>query len=87
MTPTAVGESIEQFRERFVRITQEVGRRIVGHEDVVNLTVTSLVAGGHVLLEGIPSQLAPDGPDDPGAAADRLLARLEAAKGSREVLT
>jgi MoxR-like ATPase len=54
MTPTAVGESIEQFRERFVRITQEVGRRIVGHEDVVNLTVTSLVAGGHVLLEGIP---------------------------------
>jgi MoxR-like ATPase len=54
MTPTAVGESIEQFRERFVRITQEVGRRIVGHEEVVNLTVTSLVAGGHVLLEGIP---------------------------------
>ena len=35
MTPTAVGESIEQFRERFVRITQEVGRRIVGHEEVV----------------------------------------------------
>jgi MoxR-like ATPase len=54
MTPTAVDQSIEQFRERFLRITQEVGRRIVGHEEVVNLTVTSLVAGGHVLLEGIP---------------------------------
>jgi MoxR-like ATPase len=54
MTPTAVEASIDQFRERFVRITQQVGRRIVGHEDVVNLTVTSLVAGGHVLLEGIP---------------------------------
>jgi MoxR-like ATPase len=54
MTTTAVGEAIEQFRERFIRITREVGRRIVGHEEVVNLTVTSLVAGGHVLLEGIP---------------------------------
>ena len=53
-TPAAVGPAIEQFRERFVRITQEVGRRIVGHEEVVNLTVTSLLAGGHVLLEGIP---------------------------------
>jgi len=55
MIPSAaVGPAIEQFRERFVRITQEVGRRIVGHEEVVNLTVTSLLAGGHVLLEGIP---------------------------------
>jgi MoxR-like ATPase len=54
MTSAAVGPAIEQFRERFVRITQEVGRRIVGHEEVVNLTVTSLLAGGHVLLEGIP---------------------------------
>ena len=54
MTQATVGPAIEQFRERFVRITQEVGRRIVGHEDVVNLTVTSLLAGGHVLLEGIP---------------------------------
>src|SRR6266511_3401548 len=54
MTSAAVGQAIDQFRDRFVRITQEVGRRIVGHEDVVNLTVTSLLAGGHVLLEGIP---------------------------------
>ena len=45
---------IDLFRERFVRITREVGRRIVGHEDIVSLTVTSLLAGGHVLLEGIP---------------------------------
>ncbi len=54
MTTAAVGPSIDQFRDRFVRITREVGRRIVGHEEVVNLTVTSLLAGGHVLLEGIP---------------------------------
>ncbi len=54
MTTAAVGPSIDLFRDRFVRITREVGRRIVGHEEVVNLTVTSLLAGGHVLLEGIP---------------------------------
>ena len=54
MTTTAVGESIDLFRERFQNITREVGRRIVGQEDIVSLTVTSLLAGGHVLLEGIP---------------------------------
>ncbi len=54
MTPTAVAQAIDQFRERFTRITTEVGRRIVGHEDIVGATVTSLLAGGHVLLEGIP---------------------------------
>jgi MoxR-like ATPase len=54
MTTTAVAQSIDQFRERFIRITEEVGRRIVGHEDVVDGTVTALLAGGHVLLEGIP---------------------------------
>jgi MoxR-like ATPase len=51
---TTVAEHIDLFRERFVRITQEVGRRIVGHEPIVQNTVTSLLAGGHVLLEGIP---------------------------------
>ena len=54
MTSISVEQSIDQFRDRFVRITEEVARRIVGHEEVINLTVTSLLAGGHVLLEGIP---------------------------------
>lgn len=54
MTSAAVAQHIDQFRERFNRITTEVGRRIVGNEEVVRLTVTSLLAGGHVLLEGIP---------------------------------
>ncbi|MDA1306381.1 MAG: MoxR family ATPase [Acidobacteria bacterium] len=51
---TAVEQHIDHFQERFVRITREVGRRIVGNEDIVANTVTSLLAGGHVLLEGIP---------------------------------
>ena len=54
MTTTAVGHAIDQFRDRFTRITDQVAQRIVGHEELVRLTVTSLLAGGHVLLEGIP---------------------------------
>ncbi len=51
---TAVEQHIDHFQERFVRITKEVGRRIVGNEDIVASTVTALLGGGHVLLEGIP---------------------------------
>jgi MoxR-like ATPase len=54
MTVPTVAEHIDQFRERFTRITREVGRRIVGNEEIVEQTVTALLAGGHVLLEGIP---------------------------------
>lgn len=35
----------------------------------------------------VRTDLAPDGKEEPGAAADRLIAHLEAAKGSREVLS
>jgi len=54
MTVVSVAENIDQFRERFARITREVGLRIVGNEEIVQHTVTALLAGGHVLLEGIP---------------------------------
>ncbi|MSO50004.1 MAG: MoxR family ATPase [Acidobacteria bacterium] len=52
--PTSVEQHIDHFQEHFVKITKEVGRRIVGNEELVANTVTSLLAGGHVLLEGIP---------------------------------
>jgi MoxR-like ATPase len=54
MTTTEVAQSIDQFRERFGRITREMARRIVGHDEIVTGAITSLLAGGHVLLEGIP---------------------------------
>ena len=54
MTVSPVAQHIDQFREKFTRVTKEVGRRIVGNEDIVANTVTALLAGGHVLLEGIP---------------------------------
>src|SRR5690349_4410339 len=54
MSTITIEHSIAQFRDRFLQISTEVGRRIVGHDEVVRLTITSLLAGGHVLLEGIP---------------------------------
>src|SRR6188472_1189647 len=54
MSSITIEHSIAQFRDRFVRITREVGKRIVGNEEIVQHTVTALLAGGHVLLEGIP---------------------------------
>jgi len=44
----------ERFREGFDALRSEVAKVIVGHEDNVEGTLTALIAGGHVLLEGVP---------------------------------
>lgn len=36
------------------RIKENIGKVLVGKEDVIDLVLTSLVAGGHVLLEDVP---------------------------------
>jgi MoxR-like ATPase len=43
-----------QFKTDFQRILDEVHKVIVGQERVVKCTVTALIAGGNVLLEGVP---------------------------------
>jgi len=49
----AEGE-VAAFRRDIEQLFAEVGRRIVGHQAVVQGVVTALFAGGHVLLEGVP---------------------------------
>jgi MoxR-like ATPase len=46
--------SPEQFRQIAAKIESEVGRVIVGQADVVRHVLVSILAGGHVLLEGVP---------------------------------
>jgi len=48
------GLSPEEFRETAARIEAEVGKYIVGQREVVRHVLVCLVAGGHVLLEGVP---------------------------------
>ena len=45
---------MEDFVTLFEKLRLEIGKVIVGQEDVVNSVITALLAGGHVLLEGVP---------------------------------
>ncbi|MGB2822276.1 MAG: AAA family ATPase, partial [Phycisphaerae bacterium] len=45
---------IESFRGDYERIAGQIGRVIVGHEQVVHEVLACLFAGGHALLEGVP---------------------------------
>jgi MoxR-like ATPase len=45
---------LDAFRADFDALRREVGKVIVGHQEIVDGTLTALIAGGHVLLEGVP---------------------------------
>ena len=47
-------DRLHWFRQSVERIRAEVGKVIVGQEDVVEGILLCLLAGGHVLLEGVP---------------------------------
>lgn len=44
----------EQFREKYNKIREEVGKVIVGHDEIVHGVLTCMMIGGHCLLEGAP---------------------------------
>ncbi|MBN2117978.1 MAG: MoxR family ATPase [Anaerolineales bacterium] len=46
--------SVDQFREYANKTESEVGKVIVGQTEVVRHVLVSILAGGHVLLEGVP---------------------------------
>jgi MoxR-like ATPase len=47
-------EQIQSFRKTYAAIRAEIGKVIVGHDEIVEGTLIALFAGGHVLLEGVP---------------------------------
>ena len=44
----------EKFRERYETVKTEIGKVIVGHDDIVHGVLTCMMIGGHCLLEGAP---------------------------------
>ena len=54
----SIAESIEkqakQFTARFQDVRKQIGRVIVGHDEIVQGVLTCLFVGGHCLLEGVP---------------------------------
>ena len=45
---------IQSFHESYAALRAEIAKVIVGHEAIVEGTLIALLAGGHVLLEGVP---------------------------------
>ncbi|MFK7959554.1 MAG: AAA family ATPase [Phycisphaerales bacterium] len=43
-----------RFREQYAAVKTEIGKAVVGHEDIVDGVLICLFAGGHALLEGVP---------------------------------
>ena len=42
------------FREKFTAVRDEIGKAIVGHNEIVDGVLVCLFVGGHALLEGVP---------------------------------
>jgi len=49
-----IEKQVEDFRRDVTALRDEIGKMIVGHEEIVEGTITTLLAGGHALLEGVP---------------------------------
>ena len=47
-------QQAEKFRERYNTVKDEIGKVIVGHDDIVHGVLTCMMIGGHCLLEGAP---------------------------------
>src|SRR5579884_1579940 len=47
-------EQIASFKQTYAALREEIGKVIVGHDAIVEGTLIAVLAGGHVLLEGVP---------------------------------
>lgn len=46
--------ALEKIRDGVDRIRNEIGKVIIGQNDMITLLITGLFAGGHLLIEGVP---------------------------------
>jgi MoxR-like ATPase len=51
---SSVEERVDKFRSDYSSLRDEIGKVIVGQNEVVEGVIIGLIAGGHVLLEGVP---------------------------------
>jgi len=47
-------EKVALFSEKVAKVKEELKKDVVGQEEVIDLVITAIVAGGNVLLEGVP---------------------------------
>src|SRR5882724_5446737 len=44
----------DAFRNDYRAVKAEIGKAIVGHDEIIDGVLTCLFTGGHALLEGVP---------------------------------
>ncbi|MFM7868231.1 MAG: AAA family ATPase, partial [Planctomycetaceae bacterium] len=49
-----IQQQLDNFRLDFHKLRSEISRVIVGQTEILDDTLIALIAGGHVLLEGVP---------------------------------
>jgi MoxR-like ATPase len=54
MTTATMEARADDFRSAYGRVRAEIGKVIVGHDEIVHGVLTCLFVGGHALLEGVP---------------------------------
>src|SRR5579871_500708 len=54
MNPVQPDAALQLAASQLARVRDEIGKIIVGQQDVVDGVLICLLAGGHVLLEGVP---------------------------------
>jgi len=50
----AIQKATDEFRRKFAMVKAEIGKAIVGHEEIVEGVLICLFTSGHALLEGVP---------------------------------
>ncbi|MDF1751322.1 MAG: MoxR family ATPase [Verrucomicrobiales bacterium] len=53
-TESDTEKAVAQFRENFENLRAEIGKFIVGQEQIIEDVLIAIICGGHVLLEGVP---------------------------------
>ena len=49
-----LNKKAETYAQKLAELTEEIGKVIVGQEDIIEKVLISLIAEGHILLEGVP---------------------------------
>jgi MoxR-like ATPase len=54
LTTREIEQAVDAFKQDVGNLRAEIGKMIVGHEEIVEGVIMALLAGGHALLEGVP---------------------------------
>ena len=54
MTEEMQKEQVKIFSEKIANLKEELAKDVIGQKDVIDNVVIAIIAGGNVLLEGVP---------------------------------